>query len=384
MFFKGKNKYIFLSSIVFIFFYVFITPVPMGKDVYFMPQWITPITRYPSGTAGFAGASSDASENAAEGYESGKLMSFVSGDYFGYFSKDGTIVKSERIRERVSISDYAQAVYPEKAFSTKIYSPHGSLLTEIKAPGYVFIDEDRFFLFEPGGSSVSKYTAAEKTDGAVQPAKRQWRQVHTAPITAFHSSKSGTVIGYSDGKLSYIDSMGANTFSFYPGGSKYHVIAGAAVSDDGSKIACVCGLEKQRVLLISVTGNHYKIVHHSFLKEDLRRQVFMTFEKNSRFVVFESADGIGVIDCKKSETFFLTDNAEKTAVVNAGTEHEKNILTTLLKTANGYTLTLAEFPNFILGKTEFSSKDAFLVQKNGTVYLGLNDKIAAFAVQGLQ
>lgn len=79
----------------------------------------------------------------------------------------------------------------------------------------MYIDEDRFYLFEPGGSAVKQYGA----DG-----KPRWRYLHTAPITAFHSTKGGTIIGFSDGKLVAVDAAGNVLSDFYPGGSDYQVI----------------------------------------------------------------------------------------------------------------------------------------------------------------
>jgi uncharacterized protein TP_0783 len=372
MFFKGKNKFVFLLAVIFALFYIFVTPTPMGYDLYFMPKWAVSVIPAPSVLSGFENNTQPDGALKTISLNGKTPVNFMLGNYFGYFSEDGQILKSEQMNRRVSLSPYAWTAYPEKALSSQIYSPEGEALAEIKEPGFTYIDEDRFFLFEPGGSGVCKYSA----DG-----QKEWRHIHTAPITAFHSSAGGTVVGYSDGMLACIDTSGNNIFNFYPGGSKYQVIMGAAISDDGKRIICVCGLEQQRVILISVIDKHYKIIHHTFLKKDMRRQLFTDFAEKNRFALFESADGLGIVDGKELKTSFME---EYGTVINAGMETKTGILTVLVKNGGEHSLITADFPNFITGKTAFNSEDSFLVQLKNRVYLGVNNKILAFDIRGLK
>ena len=371
MFFKGKNKYIFFAAVVFTFFYVFITPMPMGRDIYLMPEWAVSVLPASAGLSGFQADPQPAGAPRTDEADQSPI-GFILGNYFGYFAEDGRILKSEPVRERISLSSYGWTVYSEKSASAQIYSPEGTPITAIEEPGFVFVDDDRLFLFEPGGSAVQKYG---------QDGSKQWRHIHTAPITAFDSSAGGAVIGHSDGMLSCIDSAGNNIFNFYPGGSKYQVIMGAAVSDDGKQIICVCGLEQQRLILISVIDNHYKIVHHAFLKKDVRRQVFADFEEKSRFAVFESAGGIGITDGKELKT---SCSEEYGTIIDAGIEPKKNILTALVKNGGEYSLLMSDLPDFIIGKTAFTSDDAFLIRRKDRLYLGANNKISAFEIRGLK
>ncbi len=353
MLFKGKRKYFIILAIIFTIVYLFVATEPIKQGVYFKPLWICSID--------------DADvESSKDLSEAKNPLPFVMGNRFGYFSKNGKILKSKSFDEKISISSQFWTTYPKRAEKTNIYS-FKSLDKEavfaVNEAGYVHIDSDRVYLFEPDGCAVSKFDNT---------GKKLWRYIHAAPITAFQSSPNGTIIGYSDGKLVCLSNAGEVLFDFYPGGSNYQVITGVAISEDASKALCVCGLENQRMLLISIEDNHHKIIHHTFFSKDLRRQTFVSFDESGDYAVFESADGIGIIDCNSFETFFVKEDAK---LIDIGKKMENGVLTILVQKDFVNTLFAISPPNGIIGKTSFEAKNTFLIQDEDRVYLGSDSKI---------
>ena len=365
------NRFV-IFPILFLFIYIFAAAVPLGSDIYLKPVWARTITP-DSAQAELEGIGNEAENTipqaAAEQFAGKAPKVFLTESRFGYFTADGELLRSSPVTQRISASSTAWTEYGSDAAKTPIYRPDGSLITVIEEPGFVYIDENRFYLFEPGGSAVKQYD----TDG-----KPRWRYLHTAPITAFHSTKGGTIIGFSDGKLVALDSAGNVLADFYPGGSDYQVILGAAISADGKLAACVCGIDCQRALLIRIDGNKYKIIHHRKLEGNLRRQVFVDFDIKGKNAVFECAEGIGFIDCDRLISGIMP---QRGTVVSSGQTPYKNMMAIISRQEQRSTLSFIEAPFYVVGHTTFPSKNTFLVQERETIFLATDTKLARIDIK---
>lgn len=365
------NRFI-IFPILFLFIYIFAAAIPLGSDIYLKPVWVRAITPDSAQTE-LEGMGSDAKnanqQEAAEQFVGKTPKVFLTENRFGYFTANGELLRSSPVTQRISASSAAWTEYGSDAYKTPIYRPDGSLITVIEEQGFVYIDEGRFYLFEPGGNAVKQYD----TDG-----KPRWRYLHTAPITAFHSTESGVIIGFSDGKLVALDSAGNVLSDFYPGGSDYQVILGAALSTDGKVAACVCGIDSQRALLIRIDGNKYKIIHHRKLEGNLRKQVFVDFDINGKNAVFECAEGIGFIDCDRLISGIIP---QRGTIISAGQNPYKNIMAIISKQEQSSTLSFIEAPFYVVGRTSFPSKNIFLMQEQGTIFLATDTKLARIDIK---
>jgi len=365
------NRFI-IFPILFLVIYIFVAAMPLGSDLYLEPVWVRSIMpdTAQAELEGIGNAAETADRKVAAEQFVGKTPKvFLTESRFGYFTADGEVLRSSPITQRISASSSAWTEYGSAAAQTPLYRPDGSLITVIEEPGFVHIDEDRFYLFEPGGSAVKQYDA----DG-----KPRWRYLHTVPITAFHSSASGAVIGFSDGKLVGLSPSGAVLFDFYPGGSDYQVILGAALSADGQFAACVCGIDRQRAVLIRIDGNKYKVVHHRYLEGNLRRQVFVGFDVKGENAVFECAEGIGFIDCDKLLSGIIPQHG---MVLAGGQNPYKDITAIISRQEQNATLSFIEAPIYVVWKTSFLSKNAFLVQDRETLFLTTDTKLARIDIK---
>ena len=365
------NRFI-IFPILFLFIYIFAAAVPLGSDIYFQPVWVRTIT--PDTAQAELEGITDTAETverqvSAEQFIGKEPKVFLTENRFGYFTAGGELLRSSPVTQRISASSAAWTEYGSDAAQTPIYRPDGSLITVIEEQGFVYVDGDRFYLFEPGGSAVKQYGA----DG-----KPLWRYLHTAPITAFHSTGAGVIIGFSDGKLVSLDSAGNVVFDFYPGGSDYQVILGAALSADGQLAACVCGIDRQRVLLIRIDGNKYKIVHHRYLEGNLRRQVFVDFDIQGENAVFECAEGIGFIDCNQLISGIMPQHG---IVLGSGEIPYKGITAVISKQEKNALLSFIESPMYVVGKTVFPSENTFLMQERQTIFLATDTKLARIDIK---
>jgi hypothetical protein len=355
---KGNIKYIAVSSILFLLVYMFLAAIPMGSDIYFDPVWTTNIE---------TDTEADPAQLAKPGIEA-----FVLGDRFGYFTDDGTVLFSKHIQDRVSASPSAWTIYGQKATDTAVFFPDGTQKLTVSGSGFVHLDEDRTYQFLPGGDAVCQYA----DDGSII-----WKREHTAPITTFKSSGSATIIGYADGLLTCLKKDGSENFSFYPGGSDYQVILGASVSEDGSLAACVSGIEKQRFLLIRITGTQYKVIYHAYLEGNLRRQTFVSFEDSGKFAFFESENKLGIIDCQKLTASSIPIQGR---IISAGQTPGDSLFMFLVKNGTKYTLEALEKHTHLVASSSFTADNAFLVQRREKIFIGTDTNISRIDIKGIK
>lgn len=357
---KGNLKFIFIGSTLFLIMYLFVGAIPLGSDISFEPVWTVQLPQ-PETTAS-AGAAVGASAGAAE--------TFVLGNAFGYFSADGTILKATYTKDRITASSFGWSINPQESINPIVYSPENEKILSIAGSGNIHLDEDRIYLFRPGGDGVSQYS---------KEGNLLWSKDHIAPITAFNSSKSGTIIGYADGKLSCISPDGTTLFSIYPGGSNYQIILGVALSEDGKQAICVSGIDQQRVLVISINGNQHKIVFHEYLEGNARKNCFAHFESKGLFAFVEISEALGIIECKKNILHTIPIEGE---IISVGEDPNESLFMVLSKNDSVYSLTAIERPNRIVGKTTFTAQDAFLIQRGNALFLGTDSQISRINIRG--
>lgn len=357
---KRNLKYILSGSLVVLIIYMFLAAFPTGPSMYIQPVWTVQI---PAVTADAAADQSAQDET---------IHPFRLGERYGYFSSDGTIALSRSTKLKTAISSVGWAEYPSDTTATEIFTPDGNPIMTIAGAGFVHLEEARAFLFMPGGDSVSQFDAT---------GTKMWTREHVAPITAFSSSHGATVIGYADGALTALTPEGTELFSFYPGGSDHGVILGTAVSEDGSLVACVSGIERQRFLLIKISGKQHKIVHHEWLEGNLRRQVTVAFESSGKYAFFECAAGLGVVDCSRLSIKILPISG---TVVSIGKKPGDSLFAVLSQEDGICRLSAIERPWNLVASAEFSARDAFLIQEGNALYLGTDDRISRMDIRGLE
>lgn len=358
---KGNLKYLLAGSIVFLLVYLFLAAVPLGPDFYFEPSWVRQITIDPQ-----------SDDNSQKEAIPDTAVPFRLGSTFGYFTPDGTLCMTRESAERIAISPLGWTTYPNNAQKTTVSFTDGSPDAEITSPGYIHLHKERMYLFHPGGNRIS---AVSENAGIL------WTREHTAPITAFNSSPAGTVIGYADGNLTAVLPSGEILFTFWPGGSDYQVVLGAAISNDGELIACISGIDRQRFIVAQRMSNQYRILFHTYLDGNLRREACINFEQSGRYIFFETANGLGVFDSRELESRILPIPG---TIIATGEDTGGTVFTVLSEQDGIFTLSAIEKPDHIVGTTSFPGTDAFLVQQGTTLFLGVDKSIMRIDIRGFE
>ena len=207
---KNKKKTVIVGVGIFSLVYIMFALRPLGTELHLTPEWTEDISR------------------VQEPREGDTPIPYRMGQSIGYFTEDGRILSRMPFAFKAAISDQFYTTYTPDSEKVTVYNNLGAESATVKEYGFPFFDEDRIFVFLPGGSSFVQCNP----DGT-----RRWLYESYAPVTAFSSSSNGTVAGFADGTIVAFSKDGIVNQRFKPEGSTIPVILGAAISSDGKLIA---------------------------------------------------------------------------------------------------------------------------------------------------
>jgi len=356
---KKRKNWILLGIAVFVV-YFFIASKPVPEESVLAFRWITPLAASPAARPEPTGGTSDAG-----------LIPFRIGRRFGYLNADGTYLLNREVQDQLALSETRWAEYDTLPESISVRSPEGQPVFTLAAPlGYPFFRDGRTFLI----SGESNALLALDDEGRLS-----WRYDFQAPITVADAAAGLVLIGGLDGSVELLDAAGRREFSFEPGGSRLPVIIGAAISADGSRLALVSGIDRQRFLLLERYGASFKVVYHEFLETGFRRPVFLAFIDDDRRVAFEREGALGIVDVAKRRSVTIPlpgrilgmeDDGSGARLYVISADKDQNVLLGI------------DYPDRIAIRAPFSGSTTFIARRGSRVYLGGDKAIAAFEQVG--
>lgn len=345
---KSVPLCVFICVAVFIV-YIFVGVRPLGYEYQFVPDWTIDVHS--------GGVSASNSED--------NLIYFKLGQTMGYFTSDGRLSSFLSFPFRASISENYYAPYNSSAQNVTFYKSDGNVAGNIKSAGFPFFDDDRIFVFLPGGNAF----AFCNDDGSTS-----WTYRGTVPITAFDSCEAGCVAGFADGTVRSFTYDGKQDCMFAPGGSNFPVILGVAISPSG-KLATVCGRERQRFVLAQKDGAQAKIVSHFFLEKDDPYQKLVRFSDDGTKVYYCIDGSVGVANVDGS----AHGNVSITGRAISIREAEDGVFV-LSKDGSNYTVTFIENFATKVAAFSFEARTAFIQVVDNMLFVGKDETISRVSI----
>ncbi len=336
-----------LLTLLFLIGYIFLAAKPLGKEYHFTPEWKRSITVPP----------------VQKNLTQEKPIYFKLGQSVGYFTSQGDILISKTFPAKASISSDYYSIYYTEEKNISFYDYNNQEKGSFEINGFPFFEEDRIYIFMPGGSSFAKCNS----DGSVK-----WINENIMPITAFSSKKEYTAAGYADGTIKILSNEnGLEKTFFAPGGSDYKVILGLDVSSDGNYIASLSGHDKQRFVVTQTDAGQPKIIYHEYLPTDLNRPTVVKFCDNDRQIIYNYDGYIGLYDIVRQKAFNLQIDTRVIAV-----EETDSLFYVLGKKDNSYTVYIIEKTQVFEGSFSFEAQTAFIKTSGNALYIGQDASIS--------
>lgn len=346
---KKSRLILILTTVFFIILYIVLSVTPITKEYQFNPEWKISVT------------SPIINKNTENN------MYFKLGQSIGYFDKDGQISNFVSYPSRSAISNSYYCTYNVDSHNIPFYTFDGNQAGTINEYGFPFFDDDRIYVFLPGGASVTKCDSV---------GEKVWTYEGIIPITAFSSNSVSTILGYADGTINILDNeSGKTNISYLPGGSDFPVILGVDISNDNQYSASISGHSKQRFVLSKKENNQQKIIFHTFLDSDETSRTFVQFTNDSKLVLYNYGDKLGIYDLNDESNNIFTIN---TKIISM--KELDNIIILLGKKENLYSIYFIEKSKIMIGHFDFEADNAFIQSDKDMVYVGKDNSISKISI----
>jgi hypothetical protein len=296
---QKKRLQIFIIFLLFIAYFI-IASRPIPRETVLSPGWLSSLE-------------SDAPVSVGGALQEQEgLFPFTLGSHFGYVNAEGSFLVNNVKKGGIYLSENLWTEYGAEPEIIEIKDKNAQTTMKIENPGgYPILLDERVFIL---GSEQNALSEIDKDRNVL------WNYEFGAPLTCIDAAGGLVVTGSIDGVVEILDTEGKRVFYFEPGGSRFSVILGCAVSRNGSRIGIISGVDQQRFLLLERFGNSgdYKVIYHEFLSDGFRRPVLISFTDEDSRVVFERAEGLGCYNIKSRQGFSIPLDGEIAAVDNSG------------------------------------------------------------------
>lgn len=351
---------IFIAFLICILYTIFAVK-PLSTELHMTPQWTSPI----SNAIPEAKETLD-SETEIINIQNENLIPYKLKQNIGYFTNSGKILSAITFPFKATISNNYYTCYTTNCDSFTIYNNNSDEICTINASGYPFIQEDRIYLMLPGGTSFAKYDST---------GTKIFQYESYAPITAFSSSKNGTVVGFADGHIVAFNNEGKIMQNFIPGGSENNIILGADISEDGLTIACITGQNRQRFIISKQEGERSKIIFHDYLDKELQHQTLVKFHNNCVYYGYNGGIGSVQLDKLKNAHIPLKGTVTQIEFID-----DLNLGFILSKEKGSYTVSILESYNNVNSNFSYKAESSFIQTENSKLFIGKDDRISCINI----
>jgi hypothetical protein len=337
-----------IAGLLIVLFFIIVVARPLQTEFHFDPEWVINLTTdTPDSTA------------AVE-----SRLYFKLGNSMGYFTPDGRLSRLITVPYKGVISSAFSAVFPANAENTPFTTPDGTIRGRLQGSGFPWFDEDRIFLFHPGGTAFSRCFP----DGTLA-----WSWEGFSPILAIASSPGGTVAGFADGSIVHLDAEGSKTTKITPGGSTYPVILGVDISSDGNLIASISGLQRQRFVRTELTGNTNRGLYHEYFDADSNQPGVAYFTTDDTHVYFAQPGRLTALDLQSLDATPLPLQGTVISVIESPVA---NLTFVLSRAGSTYWVYSIEDHNLLLGSFSFEATHACIRTHGSALYVGRDSTIS--------
>jgi len=369
---KQKSIRLIIIALLFII-YFFIAARQIPRETILVPVWISSLE--------YNVPAFERSSGAPD-----RLLPFTLGSHFGYVDSSGRFAVNRIKTSEIYLDEKMWTEYGNMPSNIEIKNISQETIINIEnVKGYPFLLDNRVFIF---GSEQNELSEIDSGGNVI------WTYEYGAPLTCVDTTEELILTGSLDGAVEILNSRGNRIYFFEPGGSRYSVILGCAVSRNGSQIGIISGIDKQRFILLerfSSNPGEYKVIYHEYLDTGFRRPVHITFIDEDSRIVFEREGGLGCYNIKTRRSIFIPFEGKIAAIDNSGDQGflflivshpmQRNELVGIKIPQDNFFLQSFDMRNTIFLKAPFKSSDIFLGRNDSMFVAGGGKTLISFNLE---
>ncbi len=346
---KRRQRYLLFVPVLLLPVYLFLFSYPSGKELCLRPVWAIDLslkTRYKRVRT------------------DNPFSWFRAGNRFGYFSLEGELHYSDEVLYDIALSDSGFINFAKVSDNKVFRDPNGNFIFGYKSHGYPLLDSEgkRLFSVNTDLSGIKRLTE----EGEIL-----WSNDFSSPITTLSFAEDDCVAGLLAGMLKIINPDGKVSFEYKPKGSRIPVILGTAISPDGKQVAVISGIDSQQ---LSILNKKEYVFSHSFtleLDSDFRREVMIQYSEDKRFLLFEDAAGLSVLELKRKNLAHI----ELPGQIQSISTAKNGIVSVSTRVKSNSYLFVFRPLKTILYAGSIKSKDVFLKQIENRIFIGIQNSL---------
>jgi len=369
---KKKSLRLIIISVLFVI-YFFMAARQIPRETILVPAWLSSLESDAPALEGVSGAP-------------GQLLPFTLGSRFGYVDSSGKFAVNRIKTSEIYLDEKMWTEYGNMPSNIEIKNISQETIINIEnAKGYPFLLDNRVFIF---GSEQNELSEIDNNGNVM------WTYEYGAPLTCIDTAAGLVLTGSLDGIIEILNARGNRIYFFEPGGSRYSIIMGCAISRNGSQIGIISGIDRQRFILLERFGNspgEYKVIYHEYLETGFRRPVHITFIDDDSQIVFEREGGLGCYNIKTRRSMFIPLEGRIAAIDNSGDKGllflivshpmQRNELIGIKIPQDNFFLQSFNMRNTIFLKAPFRSSDVFLGRKDSMFVAGGGKILVSFNLE---
>ncbi len=277
-----------LAALAIIIAYFLLFPHPLGREPTARPAWALALPAEPAADGG-------GPRGAGE-----EPLPFRSGNLFGYASRDGRLLHAGKTPFGVALASTGYIAYSRLGRDWVLRSPSGERLFSFEGRGYPLLGPSPSRAAEAGSPPLPRVfvaktdlTGLQEVDAA---GETLWTRDFPSMITSVSIARDVVLAGLLNGSLELVNASGAAVFSASPAGSRVPVVLAAAVAADGSRLACVAGIDPQLLVVYAGKAGGFAETARIALPSQFRREVRLAFSPDARWLAVEGDNAVGIVD----------------------------------------------------------------------------------------
>jgi hypothetical protein len=296
-------------------------------------------------------------------------MFFALGGWEGYWSGTGDLQRLTARRPQAVVSATQVAWYDAPHNQVVVEGASGPVFT-LPGEQFPYWSHDRLYTIDGNRLGLKAWS----TDG-----KLLWSKQTSSLITAMDSTRTLTVLGTLDGRVTVLGPKGDSAGGFQPGGSRLPVVYNVAAAPSSQSVLVLAGVDPKRFLVLEKGGSDFRPVFHKPLKDSRPWPTPLGFINGGALAYYENESNLVFLDPRSPEretTIPLQGNLAALETLSGG-----RLVAFVQSDGHQADFRIASLTGTSVMDLPFETRDVLLKLQGGTLLLGADQTLLTLEVK---
>ncbi len=337
-------------AVLFVALYVILFPQKLRAELTLVPQQALPLVET-KGTPTPGGAF------------------FLQSGWEGYWSASGDLQRVTARRPQAAVST-SQVAWYDAAHNQVVVEGASGPAYSLPGEQFPYWSHERLYTIDGNRLGLKAWSS----DG-----KLLWSKQTSSLITAMDSTRTLTVLGTLDGKVTILGPKGENAGGFQPGGSRLPVVYNVAAAPSSQSVLVLAGVDPKRFLVLEKGGSDFRPVFHKPLKESRPWPTPLGFLNGGALAYYETENGLAILDPRSPDHETVIPLQGSLAALE--TLSGGRLIAFVQSDGQQASLRIASLTGTSVMTLPFETRDVLLKLQGGTLLLGADQTLLTFEVK---